>query len=106
MTIPWSAIWTAIKLLLGLFKKKPQTAEQRKFKKYDSAEKVYADIKKIDKEISKWTTKMCSKKAIHNIDYYCDCQSKRNGLRNERKRLIREWERLAGMPFTQRGACP
>lgn len=97
-----------LKWLLSLIGKKPVEEEKvrREFKRYDKAEDVYRDIKKIDKKIEKVSTKKCSTKALHHIAYFNACESARLRLLNERAELIAEWERLAGTPFTQRGASP
>jgi len=80
--------------------------QRRKFKRYDKAEDVQKDISKLDKKIKILTEKICSDKAIHNIAYFNACVSKRQQLLREQSELIREWERLAGTPYTQRGASP
>jgi len=99
-----------LKWLLSMIGRKPKPIEEekqrRKFKRYDKAEDVQKDISKLDKKIEKLTTKKCSRRAIHDIAYFNACESARQRLLREQSELIREWERLAGTPYNQRGASP
>lgn len=101
-------IKVAIDFIKTVFGKKPVDEERvrREFRRYDKAEDVQEDIYKLDRKIEKVTAKKCSEKAIHNRDYFNRCESKRQRLLRERAELIGEWERLAGTPYTQRGASP
>jgi hypothetical protein len=108
----YSTIITIIKVAIDFIKtvfgKKPVDEERvrREFRRYDKAEDVQKAITKLGKKIEKVISKKCSRKAIYNRDYFNRCESKRQRLLRERAELIGKWERMAGTPYTQRGASP
>lgn len=96
-------IITIIKAIIGIFKKKPQQAEQRKFDREDKAEKLYQKILKLDKEIDNVTVKLAWSIKNDHPNVHDTCIVKRRRLLRERNELRTEWERITGRPFTQRG---